>query len=402
MKYVMLKDVCSINMGQSPDSDSYNDKGKGVPFFQGNADFGERYPVARKWCTAPIKMAAPEDILISVRAPIGAMNYAKEECCIGRGLAALTPDKTKVSSEFIFWLLKGKNAELNSRGTGSTFKAIGRKVLEETMIPDIPLEKQLEYSGTLEKVYAKNAELNSRGTGSTFKAIGRKVLEETMIPDIPLEKQLEYSGTLEKVYASIRLRKAELQKLDELIKARFIELFGNPVSNPYRLPEDTLPNLGKFGRGVSKHRPRNDIKLLGGKYPLIQTGDVANAGLYITSYSSTYSELGLKQSKMWDKGTLCITIAANIAKTAILEFDACFPDSVVGFIANERTNNIFIHYWFSFFQAILESQAPESAQKNINLKTLSELKVIVPEKKKQEQFAAFVAQINKSKFPQYT
>ena len=70
---------------------------------------------------------------------------------------------------------------------------------------------------------------------------------------------------------------------------------------------------------------------------------------------------------MWDKGTLCITIAANIAKTAILEFDACFPDSVVGFIANERTNNIFVHYWFSFFQAILESQAPESAQKNIRI-----------------------------------
>ena len=191
--------------------------------------------------------------------------------------------------------------------------------------------------------------------------------------------------------------KATYMYLENLIQSRFVELFGDPVSNPYSLPEDTLPNLGKFGRGVSKHRPRNDIKLLGGKYPLIQTGDVANAGLYITSYSSTYSELGLKQSKMWEKGTLCITIAANIAKTAILEFDACFPDSVVGFIGNERTNNIFIHYWFSFFQAILESQAPESAQKNINLKTLSELKVIVPEKKKQDQFAAFVAQTDKSK-----
>ncbi len=101
---------------------------------------------------------------------------------------------------------------------------------------------------------------------------------------------------------------------------------------------------------------------------------------------------------MWSKGTLCITIAANIAKTAILEFDACFPDSVVGFIANEKTNNIFIHYWFSFFQAILESQAPESAQKNINLKILSELKVIVPEKEKQNEFVDFVDQVNKSKF----
>ena len=212
------------------------------------------------------------------------------------------------------------------------------------------------------------------------------------------ERQVEIVSVLSKCEKVIDLCKQELQLLDKLIKARFVELFGDPVSNSYGLPEATLPDLGEFGRGVSKHRPRNDIKLLGGKYPLIQTGDVANAGLYITSYSSTYSELGLKQSKMWDKGTLCITIAANIAKTAILEFDACFPDSVVGFIANERTNNIFVHYWFSFFQAILESQAPESVQKNINLKILSELKVIVPEKRKQDQFASFVKLTDKSGF----
>ena len=350
MDYIKLKDVCTINMGQSPDSDSYNENGHGVPFFQGNADFGERYPVTKKWCSAPTKMAAPEDILISVRAPIGAMNYAKEECCIGRGLAALTPNRAKVSPEYIFWLLKGKNEELNSKGTGSTFKAIGRNILEETLVPDISLEKQTECSIILEKVY-------------------RVILS----------------------------RKQQLQKLDNLVKARFVEMFGNPVSNSQHLPEATLPSLGEFGRGVSKHRPRNDPKLLGGEYPLIQTGDVAAANLYITAYSSTYSEFGLNQSKLWRKGTLCITIAANIAKTAILNFDACFPDSIVGFTANERTNNIFIHYWFTFFQEILENQAPESAQKNINLKTLSELKVIVPEKSKQEEFAAFVEQTNKSK-----
>ena len=158
-----------------------------------------------------------------------------------------------------------------------------------------------------------------------------------------------------------------------------------------------MTSLSEFGRGISKHRPRNDPKLLGGDYPLIQTGDVANAGLYITSYNSTYSEFGLKQSKMWEKGTLCITIAANIAKTAILTFDACFPDSVVGFTSNEKTNNIFIHYWFLFFQAILESQAPESAQKNINLKILSELRAIVPEKEKQDEFVDFIHQVDKSK-----
>ena len=213
----------------------------------------------------------------------------------------------------------------------------------------------------------------------------------------PVERQSEIVSVLRKLETVISTRQKQLQKLDDLVKARFVELFGDPISNSHALPEATLPELGEFGRGVSKHRPRNDPKLLGGKYPLIQTGDVASANLYITSYTTTYSELGLAQSKMWGKGTLCITIAANIAKTAILNFDACFPDSIVGFTANGRTNNIFIHYWFSFFQEILESQAPESAQKNINLKILSELKVIVPSKEKQDAFAAFVTQTDKSK-----
>ena len=239
--------------------------------------------------------------------------------------------------------------------------------------------------------------IKAKASGSVRDNLKLDMLKEMTIPDISVEQQKFCSSVLDKLHKLIQMRQQELQKLDEFIKARFVELFGDPVSNSYGLPEATLPDLGEFGRGVSKHRPRNDIKLLGGKYPLIQTGDIANAGLYITSYSNTYSELGLRQSKMWDKGTLCITIAANIAKTAILEFDACFPDSVVGFIANERTNNIFIHYWFSFFQAILESQAPESAQKNINLKILSELKVIVPEKRKQDEFASFVKLIDKLK-----
>ena len=217
--------------------------------------------------------------------------------------------------------------------------------------------------------------------------------------DVPsMECQKGIVSRLDKIETIIMLRKQQLSKLDELVKSRFIELFGDPVNNSKGLPELTLPELGEFGRGVSKHRPRNDPKLLGGKYPLIQTGEVANSELYITSYENTYSELGLKQSKMWQAGTLCITIAANIAKTAILTFDACFPDSVVGFKANDRTNNIFIHYWFSFFQAILEAQAPESAQKNINLKILSELKIIVPPIEQQNEFVAFVEQTDKSKF----
>jgi len=100
---------------------------------------------------------------------------------------------------------------------------------------------------------------------------------------------------------------------------------------------------------------------------------------------------------MWPKGTLCITIAANIAQTSILTFDACFPDSVVGFISRNMTNELFIHYWFSFFQKILDEQAPQVAQKNINLKILSELNVIVPPLSLQNRFAAFVEYVDQQK-----
>lgn len=233
--------------------------------------------------------------------------------------------------------------------------------------------------------------------GATRQKLTQSAMRKMKIPIRGMEEQLKIVEKLNKIISIKEKRKQELQYLDECVNARFVEMFGDPVSNSYGLPEATLPELGEFGRGVSKHRPRNDPQLLGGKYPLIQTGDIANADLFISAYTSTYSEMGLKQSKMWSKGTLCITIAANIAKTAILEFDACFPDSVVGFNANEKTNNIFIHYWFSFFQAILEAQAPESAQKNINVKILSELKIILPDKGKQDEFVEFIKQIDKSK-----
>ena len=250
-------------------------------------------------------------------------------------------------------------------------------------------------------VYAvrqKLVEMGMKTHGATMKHIVKKDFDATLIPYPSLNKQTEIATNLNNVSRVIEARKQELQLLDNLIKARFVEMFGDPVSNSMNLPEATLPELGEFGRGVSKHRPRNAPELLGGAYPLVQTGEVAASDLYIMSYTSTYSEFGFQQSKMWDKGTLCITIAANIAKTAILGFDACFPDSIVGFNANEKTDNIFIHYWFSFFQSILEAQAPESAQKNINLKILSELKVIVPSMVKQKEFIAFVQQVDKSKF----
>ena len=230
----------------------------------------------------------------------------------------------------------------------------------------------------------------------------RDNLKLAMLYEFPIElpditEQRIIVDKLDRVKQIISLREKEVQALDDLIRARFVEMFGDPVSNPFELPVKKLSELGSLDRGRSQHRPRNAPELLGGPYPLIQTGEVASAGLYITEYHNTYSEIGLKQSKMWKAGTLCITIAANIAQTAIMTFDACFPDSVVGFVPYNEVNALYMHYWFGFFQKILEEQAPQVAQKNINLKILSNLNVIVPETRMIKQFEDFVSQVDKSK-----
>lgn len=244
----------------------------------------------------------------------------------------------------------------------------------------------------------KLREMSSLVHGSTMKHITKKYFDRIEIQLPPLESQKKIATALDSANALIEKRKEQIEKLDFLIKSQFIEMFGDPVTNPKGWYEEKLCGLGYLNRGVSKHRPRNDSKLLGGIYPLIQTGDVASAGLYIKDYRDTYTEIGLAQSKLWEKGTLCITIAANIAKTGILVFDACFPDSVVGFLANSnKTNNIFVLYWFKFFQKILENQAPESAQKNINLKILRELEIICPPLYLQTQFAEFVEKVEAQK-----
>ena len=223
-------------------------------------------------------------------------------------------------------------------------------------------------------------------------------LANKKIPIYSDSKQKEIVSILDKINAIIDADKKQLELLDEAVKSRFIEMFGDPVLNSKKYETIELSSLGYFNRGRSQHRPRNDSILLGGPYPLIQTGEIANADTYVNTYEQTYSEEGLKQSKMWPKGTLCITIAANIAKTAILNIDACFPDSIIGLIPSENVTAIFLHNWFKFFQPILEKQAPAAAQKNLNGTTLGKVQVILPPINEQNKFDYFAELIDKSKF----
>lgn len=352
MEYVKLKDVCTINMGQSPSSDSYNENGHGVPFFQGNADFGERYPVTRKWCSAPTKMASPEDILISVRAPIGAMNYAKEECCVGRGLAALTPNREKVSPEYIFWLLKGKNEELNSKGTGSTFKAIGRNILEETLVPDISLEKQTECSIILEKTY-------------------RVILS----------------------------RKQQLQKLDELVKARFVELFGDMILNPNSWEKVDLGTVCDVRDGT-----HDSPKYFAEGIPLVTSRNLSSGRIDFTDCNliceADYNKIN-ERSKV-DLGDILMPMIGTVGNPIIVDIDAEFAIknvALIKFSENSKVVNVFVKALLEsdYFDRAVLDKVRGGTQKFISLGDIRRLNVCLPPLEVQKQFAAFVTQADKSK-----
>lgn len=194
----------------------------------------------------------------------------------------------------------------------------------------------------------------------------------------PIAEQRRIVDLLARAEGIVRLRREAQEKAAELIPAIFIDMFGNPATNPKQWPVRRFGDVGSLDRGKSRHRPRDASVLYGGPYPFIQTGDVANSGGRIRTYTAAYSAVGLAQSKLWKAGTLCITIAANIAKTGVLEFDACFPDSVVGFIPGDLVLVEFVQAWLGFLQPMLEANAPQAAQKNINLEILRALPIPVP------------------------
>ena len=133
-----------------------------------------------------------------------------------------------------------------------------------------------------------------------------------------------------------------------------------------------LDELGFVGRGRSRHRPRNDSRLYGGPYPFIQTTEIMGADPYIISYSQTYTEFGLQQSKLWPPNTLCITIAgANTAVTAILKFEACFPDSIIGFVPDEKKADLhFVKYSLDLMKNKFLAVTRGATQDNLSLDKL--------------------------------
>ena len=361
MVFKALKDIAHITMGQSPESESYNDERVGIPFFQGNADFGEIYPNNRIWCSSPKKIAEPGDILISVRAPIGALNYANEKCCIGRGLAAISI-KDEAERNYVFHLLKAKNKELNSKGTGSTFKAIGKNVLEEVLVPQISPKEQ--------------------------------------------QKRMSIMDYLESI---IRKRREQLLFLDKLIKARFVEMFGDPEMNPYGWQKINISNIvqGKVSNGYFAKRDEyvedGNAAILGVAYIVnrmysgIEGLPRTNVTLAdIQKYKVRYGDMLFCRSSLVAEGIGKASIVPeNVPDNTLfechvirlpLDMDKCVPEFMQVLSITD------------YFRKQMIAQSKTATMTTIGQDGIKKANIILPPIEKQREFYSFVKQIDKSKF----
>ncbi len=351
-----LADICSLNMGQSPNSSSYNTTGEGIPFYQGNADFGKVSPKTTTWCTEPKKIAEPGDILLSVRAPIGAINIANEKCCIGRGLVAISPASENIRASYI------KQALLASR-------------------------KSLEFLGS----------------GSTFKAIGKKSLGEFLIPVYSLPMQIEIENRFSQVSICIELLRDVLKKLDELVKSRFVEMFGNADSSSANFNISTINEIcssivrGPFGSALKKEffipRGVGTYKVYEQKHAIRKRADI---GIYYIS-KEKFDSLKRFECKPGDILMSCSGTMGELYQLPMNCEPGIINQALCKFTLNEK---ILPEYFFRFMSQVVDDLgAKGSGIKNVSsVKYIKDIKIPLPPLSLQQDFADFVHQVDKLKF----
>lgn len=237
--------------------------------------------------------------------------------------------------------------------------------------------------------------------GAAQGGISQRFADLVQVPLRPIGEQREIVAEIEKQFsrldeavANLKRVKANLIRFEKAVLRSMVVGESNQHRDRSNLPSGwelmPLPELGELSRGKSRHRPRDDPRLYGGPYPFVQTGDVRHSGGVIREFSQTYSDFGLSQSRLWPEGTLCITIAANIAETGILAMPACFPDSVVGFLSEDRILTRFVELFMRTAREELERFAPATAQKNINLAVLERVLVPLPPAAERERIVAEV------------
>ena len=349
-----LGDVCEIVMGQSPDSSSYNTDCEGLPFYQGNADFGETHPTPRTWCSEPKKVAEPGDILISVRAPVGAINVADERCCIGRGLAAVRSNGAGISNAFLALILQSKRAYLDSMSTGSTFKAIGKKVLSSCEMP----------------LYSREVQ-------------SRIACQVNWIDDC------------------LRSSRRQLSALDDLVKSRFVEMFGDPRLNTKQWP------LVKLGDAASTRLGKMlDAKKQTGleARPYLANTDVQWFRFNLENLKTMDFDAGDRKEFALRDGDVLATEGGEVGRCAIwhCELEECYFQKAVHRIRcdSERLLPIFLAWTFKMKSErnLFGSYVSRSTIAHLTGEKLRKVPIQLPPLALQQQFADFVARVDKLGF----
>ena len=355
-KKVTLDKIANINMGQSPPSSSYNEVGEGSYLIQGNADIKNRKSLPRQWTSEPKKFCDIGDILMTVRAPVGAIAKSIHKACIGRGVCSIKANNS--DNEYLYQFLLSYESKWKSLEQGSTFTAVNGTDIRGIKIPLPPLLEQQKIANILSTVDDKIEIINQQITETQelkkglmqrllSKGIGHTEFKDSTLGEIPVSW--------------------EVMKLEE---------------------------VAEISRGKFQHRPRNDPKFYGGEYPYVQTGDIAKSNGKILKYSQSLNELGLSVSRLFPKGTIVITIAANIGDTAIAQFEIAFPDSLIGINVSEGLNNLFLRYFLVTQKNNLNKLSTVSAQKNINLETLKPYKIPFPPIEEQEKIATILSSVD--------
>ena len=358
-KRVKLKEVTNIIMGQSPEAQDIKDFGN-IPFMQGNREFGSIYPNAVKFCDNSPKKSRIGDILLSVRAPVGAINVSDKVYAIGRGLCSICA--TSINSKFLMYFLMLIMQDTKKFGQGSTFDAITIQELKQLPVLLPPINTQNRIASYLDR---KCAEI-----------------------DAIIAKQQQIIEKLKEYKLSV-ITEAVTKGLDPNVpmKDSGVEWIG-------KIPEHwtmlKLKHTSSILRGKFNHRPRNDPAYYDGNHPFVQTGDVARANKYIKSYSQTLNEKGYAVSKEFPANSICMTIAANVGDVAILTFDACFPDSVVGFVPSDNIAWDYLYYVLTAMKKQFVRNAIISTQLNLNIEIIKEEFIPVAPLRIQKEISKFL------------
>lgn len=365
MEYVKLKELTKIVTGGTPRTNvkEYWENGN-IPWLQSGVCKDGLVKQCSKYITSlgleksSAKMMPKNTVIIALTgATTGKVGLLEIDACANQSVTGILPNE-KFASKYIFYYLQSIRHDILFDSYGEAQNHISQDYVKNILVPLPSVQDQLKIIDKIEELFS---ELDKA--------------EETLLK---IKSQLE-------VYKQAVLKEAFegklLYKHRKQFEFKFRVVPENEIKDLPKLPDEWryvyLKDLGDLARGKSKHRPRNDSRLFeDGKYPFIQTGEVKAANNEIVEYHKMYGDFGLAQSKLWPKGTLCITIAANIAETAFLGFDACFPDSIVGFTPNKMVHPHYVKYFIEASKLKLWAFAPATAQKNINLSTLENL--IVP------------------------